>query len=77
MADLDSTSKRRSSVQLLNPFVMSPLLPDGTIAQADRQHVAVSYSGIAATSGHIFRNSVLNGLGGTGQHSFNPSLAGT
>lgn len=48
MADLDTRSKRASSVQILLPFVLAPVLPDGTIDQGDRQHTAHSYSGIAA-----------------------------
>ena len=50
MANLDSSSKRASSVQVLAPWILSPVLPDGTITLADRQHVAWSYSGIAATT---------------------------
>ena len=50
MADLDTTSKRRSSVQILMPFTMAPPLPDGTLDQGDRQHIALSYSGILAAS---------------------------
>jgi hypothetical protein len=49
VADLDSRSKRASSVQILAPFILAPVLPDGTIAQADRQHIALSYSGIQAS----------------------------
>lgn len=46
MANLDTTSKRRSSVQILSPYILAPLLPDSTIGQGDRQHIAWSYSGI-------------------------------
>lgn len=48
MADLDSRSKRASSVGMLTPWVLAPPLPDGTLAQGDRQHIAWSYSGILA-----------------------------
>ena len=48
MANLDNTSKRRSSVRILMPFDMSPPAPDGTLGQGDRQHIALSYSGILA-----------------------------
>lgn len=48
MANLDSRSKRASSVQILVPSLVAPVLPDGTLAQGDRQHIAWSYSGIAA-----------------------------
>lgn len=47
MADLDSASKRISSVGLWGTILALPL-PDGTLGQGDRQHVAVSYSGILA-----------------------------
>jgi len=46
---VDTRSKRASSVGILIPSTLAPVLPDGTIAQADRQHVAFSYSGILAT----------------------------
>ena len=48
MANLDSRSKRASSVGILLSFILALVLPDGTIAQADRQHIAWSYSGIEA-----------------------------
>lgn len=49
MADLDSRSKRASGVNFLKPYVLALPLPDGAItSQADRQHVAWSYGGIAA-----------------------------
>jgi len=48
MANLDTRSKRASSVGILLPFMLSPPLPDGTIDQGDRQHIALSYSGIPA-----------------------------
>jgi len=48
MANLDSRSKRASSVSILVPFVLAPPLPDGTISQADRQHIAWCFSGIMA-----------------------------
>ena len=48
MANLDSRSKRASSVSILLAFVLAPVLPDGTIGQGDRQHIAWSYSGILA-----------------------------
>jgi|SRR3990167_7407597 len=51
MANLDTRSKRASSVQILVPWVLAPLLPDGTIAQGDRQHIAWTYSGILAVAG--------------------------
>jgi hypothetical protein len=50
MADLDSRSKRASSVAIMSPSNNNPLLPDSTIAQGDRQHIAMSYSGIAAAA---------------------------
>ena len=53
MADLDTTSKRRSSVQILMPFEIAPLLPDGTISLGDRQHIAKTY-GFGAIVGPVF-----------------------
>lgn len=50
MADMDTRSKRASSVGILLPFVLAPVLPDGSISQVDRQHIAWSYSGILATA---------------------------
>lgn len=49
MADLDTASKRISSVGLFG-IILAPPLPDATVAQGDRQHIALTYSGIAATA---------------------------
>lgn len=56
MADLDTRSKRASSVQLLVPSLVAPPLPDNSISQADRQHIAWTYSGISsvAAAGALF-----------------------
>ena len=64
MADLDTTSKRRSSVQLMGPGTSAQLLADGTIGQGDRQHIALMYSGIlaAAAAGTAIRD-VIGGSG--------------
>jgi hypothetical protein len=48
MADLDTRSKRASSVGIALAFILSPPLPDAALSQGDRQHIAVSYSGILA-----------------------------
>lgn len=45
---LDSRSKRASSIGIGLLFILAPPLPDGTLSQGDRQHIAVSYSGILA-----------------------------
>lgn len=50
MANLDTRSKRASSVQILVPALTAPVLPDGTLSQGDRQHIAWSYSGILAAA---------------------------
>lgn len=50
MANLDTRSKRASSVSVLLISVLSPVLPDGTVVQGDRQHTANHYSGIAAAA---------------------------
>ena len=49
MANLDTRSKRASSVQILEWSTLAPPLPDGTIDQGDEQHTAHAYSGILAT----------------------------
>ena len=51
MADLDTTSKRRSSVHTLNIWstaLPEPTLVFGDIDQGDRQHIVWDYSGILA-----------------------------
>jgi hypothetical protein len=53
MADLDTASKRTSSVGLLLGWLLAPPIPDGTLGAGDRQHVAWSYSGIAAAAGTV------------------------
>lgn len=50
MANLDTASKRASSVGLLLWSIQTPPLPDGTLAQGDRQHIAGTYSGILAAA---------------------------
>jgi len=50
MADLDTRSKRASSVGILLPSILSLVLPDATISAGDRQHTAWTYSGIAAAT---------------------------
>ena len=49
MADLDSRSKRASSVQMLVPSLVAPPLPDGSIDVQDRSHIAWNYSGTIFT----------------------------
>lgn len=54
MANLDSRSKRASSVGILLVSVLAPPLPDGSLAAAgDRQHIAWSYSGVSAAAPDI------------------------
>lgn len=48
MANLDTRSKRASSVNFWQPSIMALVLPDGTLSQGDRQHTAWDYSGILA-----------------------------
>lgn len=67
MADLDTTSKRRSSVQILAPYNLAPPAPDGTLDQGDRQHIAWAYSGVLAQApptgggGLILDSAILRG----------------
>ena len=54
MANLDTRSKRASSVGILLVSVLAPPLPDGAItALGDRQHIAWEYSGIEAASADV------------------------
>ena len=46
MADKDTVAKRRGG---LNKALVLPL-PDGTIAQGDRQHKSLKYPGILSTA---------------------------
>jgi hypothetical protein len=51
VANLDTRSKRASSVQIKEPYNLAPPEPTlvfGDIDQADRQHIAWTYSGILA-----------------------------
>ena len=48
MANLDTRSKRASSVGFWKPYALALPLPDGSIGQGDRQHSAWDYSGILA-----------------------------
>lgn len=50
MANLDTRSKRASSVGILLVSMLAPPLPDATIGTGDKQHIAWSYSGIAAAT---------------------------
>lgn len=48
---LDTSTKRRSSVGICQPWMLAPPSPTdtaGTVDQADQQHGAWSYSGILA-----------------------------
>lgn len=50
MADLDTRSKRASSVGFWKPYAMALVLPDGAIGQGDRQHSVWDYAGILASA---------------------------
>lgn len=50
MADLDTRSKRASSVSVLSPWSLAPVLPDGSFDVYDRQHIAWTYSGISTAA---------------------------
>jgi hypothetical protein len=74
MANLDTRSKRASSVNFWKPYVCALVLPDGTINQGDRQHTAWTYSGLlAAAAGgtvsgifhsNVFLSRVMRGVAG-------------
>lgn len=46
---VDTRAKRMSASQILMPFYLDIVVPDGAIGQSDRQAVAWSYSGIVVT----------------------------
>lgn len=50
MADLDTRAKRSSGLHVLKPALTAPVTPDGAIAQGDRQHIGLMYSGILAAA---------------------------
>ena len=66
MADLDTRSKRASSVAIFGPSTLAPVAPDATLSQGDRQHIAFSYSGILAGGGPTATNllRMMMGFGG-------------
>ena len=47
---IDTASKRASAVSALGTFMPAVPWPDGTVAQADRQHQVWTYSGILASA---------------------------
>ena len=47
---LDTQSKRSSALGVALPFVVSLVIPDGTVADGDRQHNDFCYSGVAAST---------------------------
>lgn len=46
---IDTAAKRNSALHCLSPSI-SPIIADGTIAQADRQSSVKSYGGILANA---------------------------
>jgi len=50
MADLDSRTKRNSGVNTGLSWTRPLPLPDSTVGEGDRQHVAGYYSGISASA---------------------------
>ncbi len=50
---IDTREKRSSAVHVMLPWRGMLPLPDGTISDADRQHVALLYSGIAVSAAVI------------------------
>lgn len=45
---MTTRSKRASSVGIGLFWLLAPPFPDGTLDQGDRQHAAISYSGVLA-----------------------------
>lgn len=50
---MDTASKRSSALRAGRSWVLAFPVPDGTISQGDRQHVALAYSGILAESAAV------------------------
>lgn len=48
MADLDTVTKRASGLNFLHPATLQLPIPDATLDQGDRQHIAMQYAGILA-----------------------------
>lgn len=46
---VDTRNKRSSAIQTMIPWRGMLPVPDGTVGQADRQHVAYIYAGISAS----------------------------
>lgn len=46
---IDTENKKRSASSMVPPIIVYPV-PDGTITQADRQHVSFIYRGIAVAT---------------------------
>ena len=51
---IDTASKRSSALDFEEVWQAGVPLPDGAISQADRQHLAYSYSGILATTADVY-----------------------
>lgn len=45
---IDTRSKRASAACILACWIVSPILPDATLDQGDRQHATWVYSGVLA-----------------------------
>lgn len=71
---LDSRAKRASSVGIGLLWLLAPPLPDGAISQGDRQHIAISYSGILADEADP---DVLSAIALTGSFAQSISLTGS
>lgn len=56
---VDTRSKRASALSALRSWILTPPLPDGTLDQGDRQHVAFMYSGILAAAAVIVERIVV------------------
>lgn len=53
MADLDTRSKRASSLRVGEPWVLALVFPDGVLDQGDQQHTVADYSGILASGSAV------------------------
>jgi hypothetical protein len=75
VADLDTTSKRRSHLSLAKPWMQVLPEPTGAIEAGDRQHLAYLYSGISAGSAEPITGTgavvaVAGAISGSGEAGF-------
>ena len=74
---MNTRSKRASSVGIGLIWLLAPIAPDGTLDQGDRQHAAISYSGIlAAPAVPVQGPGIIEGGAGSGVRTIEGAGAG-